>query len=335
MRIWTILALAAVAGAGAAQAGEKIVFSGRDGRPAQYHRSLNARPLFAPLAIESGFGNGESPLDALNAPPSMRLRSSRSQKDADDQDWIFKSPEELGSEGIEKEMLGEDEEEEEWEQDGIKRTPVERYLERKREKRLKTPDSKTDPDKISQAAKELDEDPLLAVMKARQSADSAFAEPKSALDLARESRGAPVVGQAFSGQEAALGGGGAGLPMGSRDFMEYQREQVNKLKQTLGISAAFGVRPNGGAGPSSGLLAGGRTGTAGVGGSGPSAEPGLPMPGSIGAYPGSQGLGLKELTAPVARPGMLLLPKTAEEPPPRPRERFKPTRLKQPKRKMF
>ena len=318
--------LTASAGAGSVLAGEKIIFSGRDGRQAQYHRSLNARPLFVAPQIGKAIGNGESPLDAFNAPPAMMFESRRKQA-SDDKDWIFESPEELGAEGAEKEFLGEGKE---FEKDGFNRTPAERYLDRKREKReksLKGDDAKDAVEKLNEAVKELDKDPLLADLKATQLSRSKLGGSKSAVDLATESRSAS---QTFSGLGGTLGGSRGGADIAGKAFIEYQRAHIDKFKQTLGVSAVLGNRPGSGAGFSQGPAGDLKAPMAGA------ASPfGQPTPGAPGAYPGSRGLGLKALTTPTATPGFAPVPGPARNPAPTARERYKPSRLKQPKRSNF
>lgn len=311
-----------------AHAGEKIIFSGRDGRQSRYHRSLNARPLFVAPRLEKRLGNGESPMDAFNAAPVMMLETRRPGGKADDKDWIFKSPEELGSEGIKKDMAGEDEE---FEKDGIRRTSAERYLDRKREKSLAGDDSKATPEKISEMVKELDEDPLLAEMKAYRLASPALNEPRSAVDLANENRVGNGDARAFAGQEGVFRGSQAGASFGGKASVEYQREHISKLKQSLGVSTAIGARAGGGGNAAAGLV--GNDVTAPLAGAPGSF--GRPSPGIPGAYPGSQGLGLKELTSPASRIDLTPLPGAAMDPSARSQERYRPSRLEQPKRKMY
>lgn len=312
-----------------ADAGEKIIFSGRDGRQSRYHRSLNARPLFVAPRIEKRLGDGESPMDAFNVAPVVALEIRRPGKGAEDKDWIFKSTDELGSEGMEKELTGE---EEEFEKDGVQRTSAERYLDRQREKRLAGDATKTEQQKISEKVRELDEDPLLAEMNANQLAGTKLMERKSAVDLAKEGRLGSVSQQAFSGKTGVFGGAPGSGSVGGKAIADYQREHINKLKQSLGVSQAIGVRSGGGGNPAAGP-AGGDVNVSLAGASGSFGRPsGMP-----GAYPGSQGLGLKDLTSPTMRPGLAPLPGPTldRSRSPATRERYRPSRLEQPKRKMF
>lgn len=268
-------------------------------------------------------------MDAFNVAPVLMLETRRPGGKEGDKDWIFKSPEELGSEGIKKEMAGE---EEEFEKDGIKRTSAERYLDRKREKSLVGEDAKAAPEKISEMVNELDQDPLLAEMKAKQLAAQALNEPKSAVDLANENRIGNVAGQAFAGQEGVFRGLQGNASFGSKASAEYHREHIDKLKQSLGVSSALGVRSGGGGVNPPGGLGGGDL-TAPLAGA--QGSFGRPSPGIPGAYPGSQGLGLRELTSPATRPGLTPLPGAAMDTSIQSQERYRPSRLEQPKRKMF
>jgi len=310
------------------KAGEKILFSGRDGRKAQYHRSLNARPLFEPQAIAQEQGDGSSAADGIYSVPAMIGPEARLKQDKDDEDWAFQSTDESGAERVEKEILGEDEDLDEV---GIKRSRVERFLEKERE-RDKGDDIGADRGRTSLRDRRRQE--RAAELSKLQSSILGGSTVEASIPTAGVREGAAAT-RAESGAASV----GPAVPMGmdavsGRAGMEFHRDHVSRLKQSLGVAAAPGVDPFGGSlGSESALSKGGLGGGAGARATGGG---GMPRPDSVGAYPGSQGLGLMDLTTPAGGP-QTLAPLARPESPsrPEPRERSGPVRIRKSKRDIF
>ncbi len=319
---WTLIALL-FSGALAAQAGQKILFSGRDGRKAQYHGSLNARSLFEPQAVAPKSGDGRSAADEIHAVPVIVV-SRRPIKDDDDKDWAFQASEESGAERVEKEILGEDED---LDEAGIKRSRVERFLDRERKSREDGGGADRGKGSDSRERRRQDRDVELSKLQ-----NALLGSPVGTV-------GAPAGGVGGVGGAASKTSGAIGVAPQARapvavsgpTGMEFQRDHVTRLKQSLGVAAAPGVDPFGGPG--------GSMATTGVA-SGPEsrafADGGAPRPESIGAYPGSQGLGLMDLTKPAGGPQIMApLPRPESNPQSESRERSGPVRIRKSKRDIF
>jgi len=314
--VWALLF-----GAFAASAGQKILFSGRDGRQTQYHGSLNARSLFEPQAVAPKNGDGPSATDEIHALPAVVV-SRKARKGDDDKDWAFQSSEESGAERVEKEILGEDED---LDDNGIKRSRVERFLDRERKNREGGGGAQRGRGSDTQERR-------------RQDGDVELAKLQTA--LAGDPVGSPAGGVGEMGATASgVSGGGGVAPQAPTQAavsgpagLEFQRDHVARLKQSLGVAAAPGVDPFGG--PSGSMSAGG--GLAPGPESKAFGDGGGPRPESIGAYPGSQGLGLMDLTRPAGAPQIMTpLPRPESQPQPESRERSGPVRIRKSKRDIF
>ncbi len=305
--------------ASATQAGQKILFSGRDGRQTQYHGSLNARSLFEPQAVAPKNGDGPSAADEIHALPAVVV-SRKALKENDDKDWAFQSSEESGAERVEKEILGEDED---LDENGIKRSRVERFLDRERKNREDGGGAEREKGSDSRERRRQDRDVELAKLQ------NALAGNPVVLPA----DGGVGIGAATSGASGASGvAPQASGPVSGPAGMEFQRDHVARLKQSLGVAAAPGVDPFGGPGgsfsASGGVAPGPESNAFGDGGA--------PRPESIGAYPGSQGLGLMDLTKPAGAPQIMTpLPRPESKPQPESRERSGPVRIRKSKRDIF
>ena len=307
-----------------ADAAEKIVFSGRDGRKVQYHRSLNARPLFALTTLEASKGDQTGATDGLFAAPAMIIREDRAKPD--DEDWAFKSTDELLEDQIGDDMTELTEEMQDLEEAGRKRSQVEKFLDRRREERGEIAARGSD-------AKEQTQPDQSA--KSRESAVHTRTELQKTSPAGAGLR--PMDQRAVSSASTARANASApaaprpGTVMSPRAFMEFQKEHVAQLKQTLGVSGSAATPP-----PSASAIS--QTGpNRGPAKAAQNAVPlNGPVPGNTGVYPGLQGLGLTDLTSPTAtQNGITPLQPRSGQPPTDSRERRKPMRFKAPKRNVF
>jgi len=328
--VFLSVALAASLSSIEAEAGEKIVFSGRDGQKVQYHRSLNARPLFAPTTLQASKGSGGSATDDIFAAPSMLLRRDRAELDDEDKDWAFKSTDELVDDQIGNDMDELTEDMRELEEAGRKRTQVEKFLDRRREDRgEKAPhDSRTD---------------------GRTPSNREAGNRESAAAARERLQGTPPGGAGFqpvkpgpasaaSSSRTTAGAGRSVLvapradtAMSPKAFMEFQREHVAQLKQTFGVAGSAAAPPASAAGTS-------QTGAlAGQSNSAQKASPlNGPAPGNTGVYPGLQGRGISDLTTPAgAQNGITPLQPRSAQQPERSRQRNRSMRFEAPKRNVF
>ncbi len=315
-------------GATRAAAGEKILFSGRDGRQTQYHRSLNARPLFESGAFARDKDSGPSASDAIFTAPTTLSGGLRTKKDEKERDWAFQSTEELGSERIEKEILGEDDEVAKGE---IKRTEMERFLDREREKRAGNQGTSrrgSTTERNSRGGADPEADIARLRMQLQQNSPALLSASPGT-----ENPGQPATADASTPQPSSQPEAqGAFSPQSS---LAFQREHVDRLKSSLGVAAAPGVDPFGGTpgGVPNGIAKDGF----GQQSQQPDTGAAQLQAGNLGAYPGSQGLGLMDLTSPANQQRVLLpqAPRQDANSSPAPRESLRPGRNRGPKRDIF